>query len=120
MDDESYFTLSDSTLSGNGTFYSNDRTLTPYDDKHYDKLKYELIVLVWLFISTKGFSRVHIRPSGMAINQKVYLNETSENIVEVLANYKILHVEDNNINKICKECLLNNTDPLMRAKINLE
>ena len=71
LDDESYFTLSNPTLSGNDTFYSNDRTLTPDDLKP----KYEPKVLVWLAISTKGISQIHIRPSGMAINQEVYLNE---------------------------------------------
>ena len=40
MDDESYSPLSNSTLSGNATFYSNDRTLKPDDVKHYDKSKY--------------------------------------------------------------------------------
>jgi hypothetical protein len=75
LDDESYFTLSNSTLSGNDTYYSNDRTLTPDDVKHHDKSKYEPKVLVWLAISTKGISQIHIRPSAMAINQEVYLNE---------------------------------------------
>jgi hypothetical protein len=43
-----------------------------------------------------------------------------ENIVNILANYKLktLIVEDNEVNKIIKECLLNNTDPQMRNKIN--
>ena len=75
LDDESYFTLSNSTLSGNDTHYSNDRTLTSDDVKHYDMSKYEPKVLVWLSISTNGNRQVNIRPSGMAINQGVYLNE---------------------------------------------
>jgi hypothetical protein len=43
-----------------------------------------------------------------------------ENIVNKLANYKLktLIVEDNEVNKIIKECLLNNTDPQMRNNIN--
>ena len=51
---------------------------------------------------------------------EIDVNYAIENIVEVLANYKIkiLHFEDNYTNKIIKECLLNNTDPLMRGKIN--
>jgi hypothetical protein len=51
---------------------------------------------------------------------EIDVNYAIENVVEVLANYKIkiLHFEDNNTNKIIKECLLNNTDPLMRGKIN--
>ena len=31
LDDESYFTLSNSTLTGNDSYYSNDRTLTQND-----------------------------------------------------------------------------------------
>jgi hypothetical protein len=31
---------------------------------------------------------------------------------------KTLTVEDNETNKIIKECLINNTDPLMRKKNN--
>ena len=76
LDDESYFTLNNSTLSGNDTYYSNNRTLTPDDVKHYDKSKYEPKVLVLLSISTKDINQVHIRPCGMAINQGVYLNES--------------------------------------------
>ena len=64
LNDESYFTLSNSTLSDNDTFYSNDRTLTPDDVKHYDKSKYEPKVLVWLAISTKRVSQIHIRGSS--------------------------------------------------------
>jgi hypothetical protein len=75
LDNESFFTLINSTLSGNDTYYSNDRTLTPDDVKHYEKSKYEPKVFVWLAISTKGVSQIHIRPSGMPINQEVYLNE---------------------------------------------
>ena len=38
-----------------------------------------------------------------------------------LADYKLktLTVEDNDTNMFIKECLLNNTDPLMIEKINL-
>jgi hypothetical protein len=43
-----------------------------------------------------------------------------DNIVNILTNYKLktLIVEDNEVNKIIKDCLMNNTDPLMRNKIN--
>ena len=48
IDDESYFTLSNANLSGNDTFYSNDRNMTANDVKYYDKAKYEEKVLVRL------------------------------------------------------------------------
>jgi len=75
IDDESYFTLSNSALAGNDSYYSNDRNQTPDVVKHYDKAKYEPKVLVWLAISPKGLSKPYFRPSGMAVNQEVYLNE---------------------------------------------
>ena len=93
LDDESYFTLSNSTLTGNDSYYSNDRTLTPNDVKHYDKSKYEPKVLVWLAISTKGVSKIFIRPSGMAVNQEVYLNEC---IIKRLVPFINQHHKDDN------------------------
>ena len=41
IDDESYFTLSNSTLAGNNTYYSNDQKLTPGIVKYYDVAKFE-------------------------------------------------------------------------------
>ena len=75
LDDESNFTLSNSVLTGNDSYYTNDKNLTPDDVKYIDKAKYEEKVLVWVAISPKGNSQIYMRPSGMAINQEVYLNE---------------------------------------------
>jgi hypothetical protein len=30
---------------------------------------------VWMAISPKGMSHIYIRPSGLEVNQEVYLNE---------------------------------------------
>ena len=68
IDDESYFTLSNSSFTGNDSYYSNDRTQTPDTVKYIDVVKFEEKVLVWMAISPKG-------PSGLAVNQEVYLNE---------------------------------------------
>ena len=75
IDDESYFTLSNSVLAGNDSYYTNYRTQTPDDVKHFNKAKYEPKVVVWIAISPKGLSKPYFRPSGIAINQEVYLNE---------------------------------------------
>ena len=69
MDDESYFTLSNSVLTGNDSYYSSDKNQTPDTVKYIDKAKYEQKVLVWVAISPKGYSQIFIRPSEMAINQ---------------------------------------------------
>ena len=63
IDGESYFTLSNSVLAGNDSYYSNDRIQTPDDVKHFDKAKYEPKVLVWIAISPKGLSKPYFRPS---------------------------------------------------------
>lgn len=75
MDDESYFTLSNSNLLGNDTFYSSDVPITPADVKFKTKSKYESKILVWLAISPKGMSRAYIASSGLAINTNIYVNK---------------------------------------------
>ena len=67
--------MSNSVLAGNDSYYTNYRTQTPDDVKHFNKAKYEPKVVVWIAISPKGLSKPYFRPSGMAINQEVYLNE---------------------------------------------
>ena len=58
---------------------------------------------------------------GICIKLELEISYVIDNIVSILADYKLktLTVEDNDTNKFIKECLLNNTDPLMREKINL-
>jgi transposase len=78
IDDESYFTLAHTSQSGNDRFYSNDLNVTP-DTVMFDfKTKYEQKLLVWLCISPKGVSKPYFIPSGLAVNQEVYL----ENIIK--------------------------------------
>lgn len=78
LDDESYFTLSHSTLASNRNFYSSDVSSTPSDVKLARKAKYEQKLLVWLAFSEKGISDVFIRSSGLAIDQHVYRQECLE------------------------------------------
>jgi hypothetical protein len=75
LDDESYFTLSNSTLAGNNCFYSDDVSTTPDEIKHNLKSKYEEKVLVWIAFSSKGFSKPFFVPSKQAINQDMYLDQ---------------------------------------------
>lgn len=72
LDDESYFTLSHSTMAGNDIYYSSDVGLTPANVKLRKKSKYEKKILVWVAISKKGMSAVFTQPSGLAINQNIY------------------------------------------------
>ena len=73
IDDESYFTLTHSTINGNNIFYSGNPSVTPARVKYYSKVKFEKKLLVWICISVRGVSSVFFVPSGMAINQEVYL-----------------------------------------------
>ena len=75
LDDESYFTLSNSTLAGNNCYYSDNVETTPDEVKHNLKSKYEEKVLVWLALSSKGISKPFFVRSKQAINQNVYLDE---------------------------------------------
>lgn len=75
LDDESYFTLSNSSLSGNDRFYSDDLEKTPDDVKNKYKAKYEEKVLCYLAISPRGSSKALFFKSGLAVNQYVYKDE---------------------------------------------
>ena len=75
MDDESYFTLSHTNINGNGRFYSSDISQTPASVKYKSVTKFQKKMLVWFCFSEKGISSPYIVPSGLAVNQKVYLEE---------------------------------------------
>jgi len=75
IDDESYFTLTHSSLAGNDRFYSSDIQKTPDDVKYKFKSKFEPKLLVWLAISPRGMSRPYFVPSGLAVNQHIYLEQ---------------------------------------------
>lgn len=75
LDDESYFTLAHSTISGNDLFYSSDVTQTPANVKFMPVAKFEKKLLVWLCFSDKGISSPIFRESGLAVNQHIYLED---------------------------------------------
>jgi len=75
LDDESYFTLSHSTISGNDGFYTSEVSSAPANVKYATKKKFEGKVLVWITMGPKGLSRPLIRKSGYAINAQRYLDE---------------------------------------------
>lgn len=75
LDDESYFTMKHSTIGGNDIFYTDNVDKCPNAVKFSKKSKFEKKVLVWIAVSKDGISSPFIRPSGMAINQDVYLND---------------------------------------------
>ena len=86
IDNESYFTLSNSTLAGNNTYYSNDQKLTPDIVKYYDVAKFEKKLLVWMAISPRGITSIYIGPSGQAVNQEIYLKECLQKRLQPFIN----------------------------------
>lgn len=90
LDDESYFTLSHSTINGNGSFYTSDPLTAPPEVKLSKKKKFEGKVLVWVAIGPKGLSHLLIRKSGFAVNAKTYLTECVRRrlIPYIRANYQ--------------------------------
>jgi len=75
MDDESYFTLSHGTINGNNKFYSSNVANTPARVKCRRVAKYEKKLLVWLCFSDKGMAEPYFVPSGLEVNQRIYLDE---------------------------------------------
>ena len=88
LDDEYYFTLSNNSLSGNSGFYSSNVSLTSSSKKFNQKKKFEEKILVYLVISSKGVSKPYMVPSGLAINQDVYIKEClSKRVIPFINEY---------------------------------
>lgn len=75
LDDESYFTLSHSTINGNDNYYSSDVSQTPSSVKYRTAAKFEPKLLVWICFSDKSISTPLFRPSGLAVNKEIYLED---------------------------------------------
>ena len=90
IDDESYFTLRNTSLSGNDRFYSSNLNNTADKAKFNFKSKYEPKLLVWLAICPKGMSKPFFVPSGLAVNKEVYLENCIKARLEpfIKNNYK--------------------------------
>ena len=73
IDDESYFYLSNTNISGNAGFYFSDINAASNDVRLKRKDKFEPKLLVWIAFSTKGISQQFIAPSGQAVNEDVYI-----------------------------------------------
>src|SRR5690349_10746949 len=57
------------------------------------KKKFESKLLIWLAISPRGISHLFITPSGLAIDQHIYLNECiKKRLIPFLQEY---HSDDN-------------------------
>ena len=93
IDDESYFTLSHSTINGNNIFYTDDIDSCPSSVKYYTKSKFGEKILIWAAFSSKGMSNIYIVPNGLAVNKELYLNEC---IIKRLIPFIKQHHQNNN------------------------
>jgi hypothetical protein len=76
LDDESYFTLSNSDQPGNDIYYSSDKNKKPERVKRKLEAKFEPKLVVWICISPKGVSKQSVfAVSGNAVNQDIYLED---------------------------------------------
>ena len=75
MDDESYFSLSNTELSRKAGYYCSDSNLTSDEVKTKSKSEFEKRLLVWVIFSEKGFSRHYIVPIGRSIDADVYVQK---------------------------------------------
>ena len=88
MYDESYFTLAHTSINGNDRFYTSDFDSTPAMVKYSPTAKYEKKILVYVCFSEKGISKPYFVPSGVAVNQKVYLEECfKKKLIPFIAKY---------------------------------
>jgi len=71
MNDEKYFSLSNSNIPGNDRYYTSDKSTAPDEIKYKMKKKFEAKVLVWMAISSAGLSEAYVNRSKNAINSKV-------------------------------------------------
>ena len=94
LDDESYFTLSHSTINGNNIFYTSDIAATPANIKYTPVKKFESKLLVWVVISERGISPPIFQKSGLAVNQTIYLKFIKRGVIPFInkhhsdGNYK--------------------------------
>ena len=87
LDDESYFTLSHSTINGNNIFYTSDIAVTSASVKYNPVKKFEQKLLVWLCISDKGISAPIFRKSGMAVNKRVYIECIKHGVIPFIKKH---------------------------------
>jgi hypothetical protein len=87
MDDESYFTLTNSTLAGNDRFYAADPELCPDNIRFRLVKKYEDKLLVSICISPRGLSPIYIHSSKQAVNQTSYKNILENTLLPLISKY---------------------------------
>lgn len=87
LDDESYFTTDGSETNVNDFYYSYEGLEVPENVRFKPVSKFPKKVLVWVAMSSKGFSEPYVVPSGNAINSDVYIDECVTRLKDFINKY---------------------------------
>ena len=89
INDESYFTLSHTTLSGNNRFYSSNVCKTPNLIKNKYVTKFEPKILVYLAISSRGMTRPIFYPHWTSRQSECLQGKMLEAVIDFFYQRKI-------------------------------
>jgi hypothetical protein len=93
LDDEKYFTLSNSNVNGNNTYYTSNAKEAADHVYYKFKSKYESKILPWIANSKYSVTRPFFMQTSLAINQEVYLEQCiKRRLMPFIAKY---HSNDN-------------------------
>ncbi|XP_050500958.1 uncharacterized protein LOC126880924 [Diabrotica virgifera virgifera] len=85
MDDEKYFTLSNSEMKGNDGFYTRNVQDAPDEVRFKGKVKFADKILVWCAISEAGVSQPFVgRVRGEALNADIYIDRCLTKLVQFI------------------------------------
>lgn len=85
MDDEKYFTLSNSEMKGNDGFYTDNILEVPDNVRYKQKAKFADKVLVWCAISIRGISRLFVsRVRGEALDSQRYIDNCLTKLINFI------------------------------------
>lgn len=88
LDDEKYFTFSNSCMSGNDGFYTSCIADTPNDVKYKGIAKFEPKIMVWCAISSAGVSEAFIGSvRGQAVNSVLYIKKCLPKMIKFIQEH---------------------------------
>jgi transposase len=88
LDDEKYFTLSNSEMKGNDGFYMDNVEECPDNVRYKHKAKFADKILVWCAISNRGVSRPFVgRVRGEALNSQSYIDSCLSKLLQFVREH---------------------------------
>ena len=87
MDDEKYFTVDGSDTNYNNYYYSHHLLEVPESVRFKETSKFPAKVMIWMAISVKGMSSIHVVKSGNAVNRCVYQDKCLPKLKKFIDKY---------------------------------